>query len=197
MRTIRRPVRMCAAVLALAACSGVAAAPVSVSGCVECHGDNGVSAKSAIPTIAGMSEFYLEGQMDAYKKGQRPCAPSGDTDMCQVAKKMSDAEVKESSTFYAGQKFSPAAQPVDATLAAKGKSIHQAQCESCHSDGGSQAADDAGLLAGQWKPYLVAMLKEYHDGKRVQPEKMKPHMVKLTDDDIKALAEFYASLGSK
>lgn len=144
-----------------------------------------------------MSEFYLEGQMQAYQKGQRPCAHSGKTDMCTIAKGMDSGQVKEASTYFSGLKFVAAKQTSDAALASKGKALHAASCEICHSDGGSQAADDAGILAGQWKPYLLSTLKEYHDGKRVMPDKMKPQISKLSDGDIAALAEFYASEGSK
>ena len=174
-----------------------AAEPPSASGCNDCHGANGVSTKSEVPTIAGMSAFYLEGQMQAYQKDQRPCPKSGKTDMCEVAKKLSAAQIKEIATYYAGQKFVAAKQTTDAALAAKGKSLHDSNCEICHSDGGSQAADDAGILAGQWKPYLSTTLQEYHDGKRVEPEKMKAKTTALSADDVKALVEYYASESSK
>lgn len=174
-----------------------AAEPPSASGCNDCHGANGVSTKSEIPTIAGMSAFYLDGEMQAYQKNQRPCAKSGKTDMCEVAKKMAAEQTKEVDSYYAGQKFVAAKQTIDATLAAKGKSLHAANCEICHTNGGSVADDDAGILAGQWKPYLLATMNEYRGGKRVEPEKMKPKTAALSEDDVKALVEFYASEGGK
>jgi cytochrome subunit of sulfide dehydrogenase len=177
--------------------------PESATECADCHGDNGVSKRSEIPTIAGMSEFYLEGQMQAYQKQARPCPQvdksdkSGKTDMCEVAKKLSAAQVKEVVTYFAGEKFVAAEQPVDAKLAAEGKSIHDMRCESCHSDAGSLADDDAGILAGQWKPYLIEALKEFSEGKRAEPEKMKSKTEGLTEADFKSLAEYYASESSR
>ncbi len=202
MSTNQRFCRISAMLLACLATAAFAAEPPSAaSGCKDCHGDDGVSTKSGIPTIAGMSAFYLEGQMQAYQKDQRPCAKTEankeKTDMCEVAKKLSTAQVKEVATYYAAQKFVPAKQIVDAALAAKGKSLHAANCETCHTDGGSVADDDAGILAGQWKPYLQAMMKEYRDGKRIEPQKMKPKTAALSADDVNALVEFYASQGGK
>lgn len=178
-----------------------AAAPPTAQECEACHGPNGVSKHSDIPTIAGMSAFYLDGQIQAYRKAQRPCPktkypddPSkSPTDMCTTAKKLSSADAKAVVAFFAAQKFVAAKQPFDAALAAKGKSIHDGNCELCHSDGGSEAADDAGILAGQWAPYLVDQLTDYHNGKRIVPEKMKPKIDALSPADIKALAAFYAS----
>jgi len=197
MRKIRWPMQLCGLVLALAAGSAFAGVPAAASGCAQCHGEGGVSSKSDIPTIAGMSAFYLEGQMQAYQKGQRPCAASGMTDMCQLAKAMSPAEIASVAAYYEAQKFVGAKQAIDAALAAKGKAVHEARCEICHSDGGREAADDAGILAGQWKPYLLATFEEYRSGKRVEPAKMKAQTGALSADDVKALVEFYASEASK
>ncbi|MDE2150201.1 MAG: c-type cytochrome [Gammaproteobacteria bacterium] len=203
MRTSELRTILLAASFAVFATAAGAAPPAYIQSCADCHGNNGISADGKFPTIAGMSAFYLEGQIEAYQKGQRPCPKTSDpvkkaeTDMCDIAKKLTPDQVKETAEFFAAQKFVAAQQPVDATLAAKGKSIHDAHCEICHSDGGSQAIDDAGILAGQWKPYLVTTLAEYHDGKRIEPEKMKPQTKALSADDIKALAEFYAGEESK
>ncbi|HMK85395.1 MAG TPA: c-type cytochrome [Steroidobacteraceae bacterium] len=177
-----------------------AAAPPEVTGCAKCHGDNGVSVKPEAPTIAGMSSPYLDAQMSAYQNGKRPCPKMSDpklsdSDMCEAAKKLTATQVSETSAYYAGQKFVPASQSIDAALAAKGKALHDAHCATCHSGGGSEAADDAGILAGQWKPYLQATLQDYTAGKRAQPDSMKRQMSRLSSADVNALAEYYASGG--
>lgn len=189
-------------VLSFAFGGTAAAAPDSAAGCAACHGEAGVSQRPDVPTIAGLSEFYLEGQMQAYQKGDRPCEKVKDddgqtTDMCDIAKALTDEQIAEINAYFSSQDFVAADQTADAALAAKGKALHERRCEICHSDGGSFADDDAGLLAGQWKPYLLATLAEYRSGKRVQPESMKPQTAALSDDDIKALVEFYASLGAQ
>lgn len=179
-------------------CAAVAAAaPADVESCAKCHGANGVSTKEGVPTIAGMSAPYLEAQMSAYQKGQRPCEKMSGTDMCEIAKKLSTDKTNATATYFASQQFAAARQAVDQTLVAKGKSIHDARCAVCHSAGGGEPADDAGILAGQWKGYLVATLTDYVSGKRPAPDAMKHQTASLSPDDVKALAAFYASEGSK
>ena len=66
-------------------------------------------------------------------------------------------------------------------------------CEKCHSEGGSVAGDEAGILAGQPLKYLQATFKEYSDGSRHQPKKMKEKWDQLKPADQEALIQFYAS----
>ncbi|MDE2236204.1 MAG: c-type cytochrome [Gammaproteobacteria bacterium] len=182
-----------------------AAAPAAAQECEGCHGPNGVSPNKDIPIIAGMSAFYLDGEIQAYQKGLRPCPKTKfphdpakpATDMCDVAKKLSPADATAVDKFFASQKFVPANQSFDAKLAAIGKQIHSEDCELCHTDGGSVADDDAGILAGQWSAYLQETFKEYQSGKRQIPDKMKPKIMSLSSDQVKALVNYYASEGKK
>ena len=84
-------------------------------------------------------------------------------------------------------------QPFDATKAAAGKLLHERDCKKCHSSGGKDPADDAGILAGQPLEWLKATLASFHQGKRDQPKNMQNVMSKLSDSEIEALANFYAS----
>ncbi len=189
----------------IAAGSASAAAPAAAKQCESCHGPNGVSPNKDIPIIAGLSAFYLDGEIQAYQKGLRPCPkvkfpkePSKPaTDMCDIAKKLSPADATAVDKFFAAQKFEAANQSFDPKLAAIGKQIHSEDCELCHTDGGSVADDDAGILAGQWSPYLHEAFKEYQSGKRQIPAKMKPKITALSADQINALVNYYASEGKK
>lgn len=184
--------------LAVSGTAMAAAAPAAVASCAECHGAQGVSMHKDVPTIAGLSDFYLEGQMQAYQKAQRPCPKSTvsktPTDMCEVSKALDKGQIKEIGNYYAAQPWTPAPQQgLDAAKVAKGKALHSSGCETCHTKGGSVADDDAGILAGQWLTYLQATLQDYAAGKRLMPEKMKPKLSALSADDLDALAQFYAS----
>ena len=182
-----------------------AAAPAAFHECEACHGPNGASTDKNIPIIAGMSSFYLDGELQAYQKGLRPCpktkfpqdAAKPATDMCDIAKKLSPADSTAIDKYLASQPFVPATQSFDPKLAAIGKRIHSGNCELCHTDGGSVADDDAGILAGQWIPYLQVTFKEYQSGKREMPDKMKPKIDSLTPEQVNALIQFYASEGKK
>jgi len=172
--------------------------------CDACHGKDGVSLESDVPTIAGISSFVLEEYMFQYADAARPCRESkyryGDTsraatDMCVVAKNLSEDEITEIAAYYADLNFVAAQQEFDAALAAQGASIHKRDCEKCHTDGGGYRDDDAGRLAGQWAPYLQESFDDYASGARpVMEEKMQQKLDSLNADEIAALIQYYASL---
>jgi len=181
-------------------------APQVAKECFDCHGDNGVSKDSEIPTIAGPSAFFLENQLLMYQQQARPCVKDKfdavkdkpdvkAADHCALAKSLSEKDISALTEYFSAQKFVPADQPVDAALAKTGGDIADHRCAKCHSEGGSLAMDDAGILAGQWKPYLLEQLKHFKAGSRWQPDKMKPQIEKLSEQDMQALAEYYASQG--
>jgi sulfide dehydrogenase cytochrome subunit len=170
--------------------------------CNSCHGDNGVSQWGDVPTIAGIAAFVHSDALYMYRDQDRPCASSefrqGDTSrapttMCDVVADISDDDIEAIAEQYADLPFVPAKQDFDAALAAKGAVIHKSHCDRCHSDGGSNAEDEAGLLAGQWMPYLTSTFAEYASGDRSQLDKMKEKMDLLGDDDVDALVHYYGS----
>ena len=197
-RTTIRP--LFAVVLCLVAGTSWAGAPAAAPACANCHGDTGVSADKDTPTIAGISAFALEDQLGRYKAGERPCVKSKgkdgkSDDMCEVAKKLPDADVTALAAYFAALPFVPTKNTVDPGKVAAGKALHEAQCEKCHTQGGSVAEDDASLLAGQPRGYLVLALRQLRAGERVMDKKMAPKIKALKDADAEALIEFYASGG--
>jgi len=140
--------------ISLSLATGAWAADVNklAENCANCHGKDGASTESDVPIIGGYSAVVLSDNLTAYKKKQRPCPEtkyrSGDkkgqkTDMCQVAKDLSDADIKQVAQHFA-EEICPSRAEVRSRLAAKGKEIHKRSCEKCHSEGGSLASDDAG-----------------------------------------------------
>jgi len=173
-----------------------------VANCNGCHGDNGVSQWTDVPTIAGVPEFVHSDALYLFRDEARPCTESkyrqGDTSrpattMCAVTADLSDEMIDEVAAHYAALPFVAAKQDFDADLAAAGKAIHEAECDRCHSEGGSNPEDEAGILAGNMMGYLQDTLAEYRAGEREQPQKMEEKVNALSDDDVKALVHFYAS----
>lgn len=77
--------------------------------------------------------------------------------------------------------------------AGKAKSI---TCAACH---GGEGISPTGIwpnLAGQKEEYLLAQIKAFKDGTRVNAQ-MAPMVANLSDDDIAKLAAYYSSLGCK
>ncbi len=174
----------------------------AVENCNGCHGDNGVSQWTDVPTIAGVPEFVHADALYIFRDEARPCTESkyrqGDTSraattMCAVAADLSDEMIDEIAAHYAALPFVAAKQEFDAGLAAAGKAVHDAECDRCHSEGGSNPEDEAGILAGQWMGYLEDTFAEYSAGEREQPKKMEEKLSALSADDVKALVHYYAS----
>ena len=185
-----------------ASASAVADLDAIVEDCNGCHGDDGVSQWTDVPTIAGVPEFVHSDALYLYRDEARPCAESdykqGDTSraattMCAVVADLDDDTIDEIAAHYFALPFVAAKQEVDADLAAAGKAVHDAECDRCHSEGGSNPDDEAGILAGQWMGYMEATFAEYASGDRDQPKKMKEKMDALSADDTKALIHYYAS----
>jgi len=178
------------------ALGSVAAATPSASmlanTCAGCHGTNGVSQGPATPTIAGISSEYFIEAMKAYRDGSRPS-----TIMTRIAKGYSDEEIQAMASYFAEQKYVGHTQDSDAQLAKLGKQIHDRSCEKCHAEGGRSTDDDAGILMGQWKPYLHWTLEDFMSGKREMPKKMRKKLeevkVRFGDKGVDALLNYYAS----
>jgi sulfide dehydrogenase cytochrome subunit len=193
-------------VLLLVICLGSAAnaqvIDTIIENCDGCHGADGVSQWGDMPTIAGIDAFTQSDALFVYRDGDRPCAESdyrtGDTSrapttMCAVAADLSDEQIEAIADHYSALSFVPAPQAFDAALAEQGAAIHKAECDRCHSDGGSNVDDEASILAGQWMPYLRQSFADYESGERPQDRKMQEKMDPLSAEDVEALLNYYAS----
>ena len=175
---------MLGAAQAMAGASGQALADT----CAGCHGIDGASTGPTTPSLAGISETYMVETMKAFKSGDRKS-----TIMGRIAKGYSDAEFEAMAAVFAKLPIAKASQTTDAAKVAAGKAIHEESCEKCHSENGTLADDDAGILAGQWAPYLKYSLMDVKSGARDTGKKMKKKVDALSDADIDALVHFYAS----
>jgi len=174
-----------------------------IQDCNGCHGDDGVSQWTDVPTIAGLAEFVHVDALYVYKDEARPCAESeyrqADTSrpattMCAIAAELSEDDIDELAAAYAELPYVKAKQDFDADLAAAGKALHDEHCDKCHSDEGTNPEDEAGMLGGQMMGYLTQSFADYASGEREQPGKMKDKMDLLSDDDVVALVNYYGSV---
>lgn len=171
--------------------------------CNGCHGDDGVSQWSDVPTIAGLPEFVHVDALFIYQDEARPCAESeyrqGDTSrpattMCAIAADLSEEDIEALAAAYAVLPYVKAKQDFDADKAAAGKALHDDKCDRCHSEEGTNPDDEAGMLGGQQMGYLRNTFAAYRDGSREQPGKMKQALDALSADDVEALVHYYGSV---
>jgi sulfide dehydrogenase cytochrome subunit len=156
--------------------------------CAGCHGYEGKSVGPASPNLAGMSETYFIESMEAFKFGDRPS-----TIMGRIATGYTDEQTAAMAAYFASLPVYKAPQEVDAAMAEEGAKIFEKGCENCHSEGGSVPDDDAGILAGQWLPYMQYTMEDYLAGHREMTKKMKKQVEKLDAEQLQAVLHYLAS----
>ncbi len=168
--------------------------------CAECHAKDGNSPTDKAPRIAGFSALLIFDTLDQFRHGDRP-APiirlknQKETTMQAIAKNLNDGEAEAIAAFLSKQQFKPALnKPLPVRLAKmiqQGKQLHQDLCNDCHGEYGSSAQDDAPILLGQWRNYLLNQFEQFSLHKRYISKRMKRKFSKLSSQDKQALIAFY------
>jgi len=169
--------------------------------CAACHGVDGISRWPDVPNIAGLPEVVIANALYDYRGHARPCRKSvcsedkacPDLSMCDIAKPMTDGQMDTLARFYAARPFGAAANEYDPGLAEKGLAIHNEKCEGCHTLGGSDPADEASILRGQNRAYIANAINDYRSGQRLGEAAMLRRLNALSDAEVLAVIEFYAS----
>lgn len=157
--------------------------------CKGCHGLDGGSVAPGVPHLAAQSERYLLGALKAYKEGKRAHAA-----LKVIANRMSEADVRNVSAYYASLPAEGLVQSKDASQVSpyeRGKA-RAADCAKCHGTDGNGTAPGIPSLAGQQPRYLIVALQEYVRGER-KSSPMHAVMRALSPVDMEAVAIFFAS----
>lgn len=106
--TARRFLVAFAAALAASTAIGPAAADGNAAAgrkkamqCAPCHGIDGIAKLPNAANLAGETTFYLEKQLQAFRKGERV-----DENMNVVAKALSDQDIADLAAWYASIQIS-------------------------------------------------------------------------------------------
>ena len=172
--------------------------------CVACHGADGMGlAPAGFPRLAGISADYLSKQLHDFQTGKR-VSPV----MQPLAKSLTDQDIASVTATIAGMP-GPAVPAINRArmpdgpgekLALRGAWDRQIpECVSCHGPGGVGVGSAFPPLANQPAMYLTAQLNAWRDGTRHNdPDDLMGHIAKsMTEDEIKAVAEYFANVGHK
>lgn len=154
--------------------------------CIECHGNDGLGFKAGIPHLNGQPAPLLTNMLNAYRDGKRPTK-------VKFHKDVPAADVAVLAKHYAEQK---AQRPKSATkpeLVARGETLYTDRCADCHVDNGRDSDKDAPLMAAQDLDYLVAQTLAFKSGERKYPYLMDNSYKDLSDEDLTAIAHFFAA----
>jgi sulfide dehydrogenase cytochrome subunit len=187
--TVRHPLRPARLLPALMLVAGTLGADPLIKSCDQCHAPE----QRDVPVISGVSAYYLEYALQSYLEHTRVARKLDQDDMKTIVGKLSAADMKRILEVYPARPFTPIRQQVDPARVALGEQLHRTQCEKCHTENGAQAEDDSGVLAGQWKDWLLEEMKHYRDGTRGGDRKMIEAFKPMSDTQLEALAHFYAA----
>lgn len=164
--------------------------------CAACHAADGNSTVTVNPKLAGQHSQYLLKQLQEFKSGKRASAV-----MQGMAATLSDDDMKNISTWLAGNKAKPGAAK-DKELVILGEKIYRggiadrqiAACTGCHGPTGAGIPAQYPRLSGQHADYAAAQLTAFRDGVRKNSPQMTQVAAKLNDREIKAVADYVAGL---
>lgn len=168
--------------------------------CEACHGEAGNSPIPGMmaPKLAGLDARYITKELHDFKHGRRTFDA-----MNTIAQSLSEADIAADAAHFAEQTRTPD-EVTDKELAKRGEAIVMhgiyAQavpaCVNCHNDGVTGTFRYP-RLAGQKSDYVINQLTHLRSGERHNDfGQMARVAMRLTDDEIKAVAEYVSTLPS-
>lgn len=164
--------------------------------CAACHGADGNSGVPANPKLAQQHPEYIMKQLQDFKAGKRANAI-----MQPMAAQLSDADIRNIA-FWAGSQKAKPGFAKDKELVQLGERIYRGgimdkqvpACAGCHSPNGAGIPSQYPRLSGQHADYTAAQLTAFQNGTRKNSPQMADIAAKLSDREIKAVADYIAGL---
>jgi cytochrome c553 len=168
----------------------------NIPACVSCHGAAGNSSIVQNPKLSAQHAGYVVKQLADFKSGARNSPV-----MASIAKPLSDDEMKNIGAYLDGQAAKPGAAR-NKDIVDAGKKIYRAgiasknvpACASCHGASGAGIPVQFARLAGQHQDYTVAQLTAFRADTRKNSPQMTTIAKRLSDDEIKAVADYVAGM---
>lgn len=168
----------------------------NIVACVSCHGAAGNSTITQNPKLAGQHEAYIAKQLLNFRAPER-----NNPVMTPMAKALTDEDVKNIAAYLSAQSPKPGAAKNKETIDL-GKQIYRGgiasknipACAGCHSPNGAGIPAQYPRLAGQHQDYTIAQLTTFRAGTRTNGAQMVTIADRLSDKEIKAVADYIAGL---
>jgi cytochrome c553 len=164
--------------------------------CMACHTADGSRGATANPILAGQHPEYIVKQLKEYKSGVRKNAV-----MQGMAAALSEDDMRHVAAFYAG-KAKPPGVARTADGVELGRDIWRGgiagrlvpACAGCHGPTGAGIPAQYPRIAAQHAEYTESTLLAFRSGQRANNASMMTIAGKMTDREIKAVADFAAGL---
>jgi len=164
--------------------------------CAACHGADGNSGVPANPKLAQQHPEYIVKELQDFKSGKRP-----NPIMQPMAAGLSDADIRNIA-FWAGSQKAKPGFAKDKELVMLGEKIYRGgimekqvpACAGCHGPNGAGILAQYPRLSGQHADYTAAQLLNFQNGTRKNSPQMADIAGKLSDREVKAVADYIAGL---
>jgi len=172
--------------------------------CAACHGAQGVSPSTLIPTLAGMNPAVIYKQLDDYRSGKRLWGV-----MSAIAAVLTDQDSADVAAYFAHRPDGLAAVAAEGAPQG-GRSLRQRDptirlvfagdpergippCAACHGPGAEKLG--ASALRGQQAEYIERQLAAFAQGMRQNDinEQMRVIAHELTPAEMHAVAAYYGA----
>jgi hypothetical protein len=167
-----------------------------VVACITCHGPKGQSAVSTWPKLSAQHAAYTNKQLKNFKEGTR-----ANPIMMGMSAALTEQDMQNISAYLGKQALSQGVAQNKETIEL-GQSIYRGgiaakgipACAACHSPTGAGIPAQYPLLGGQWADYTNAQLLAFREGVRKNSIQMTTIATKLSDQEMKAVADYMAGL---
>ena len=164
--------------------------------CAACHTADGSRGSPANPILQGQHAEYLVKQLTEFKAGKR-----ANPVMSGMAAALSDDDMKNVAAFYASKQAKPGFAKSKDTVAL-GEKIYRGgiaakqvpACAGCHSPTGAGIPSQYPRLGGQHADYAEVQLTAFRAGTRANSSQMTAIAARMSDKEIKAVADYVAGL---
>lgn len=164
--------------------------------CASCHGAAGNSTISVNPKLSGQHEAYIVKQLTDFTGPARNNAV-----MTTFSKLMTADDMKNVAAYLAVQKPKAGAAK-NKDIVKLGETIYRAgiaeknvaACAGCHSPNGAGIPAQFPRIAGQHQDYTIAQLTNFRTGVRKNSAQMVTIAKRMSDEEMKAVADYVAGL---
>lgn len=178
-----------------------AGAVIAQGVCSACHGADGNSALPVNPNLAGQHAEYISKQLSNFKSIDGAPPMRNNAIMAGFVATLSDPDMRNLAAYFAKQTPKPAVA-TDKDLVELGRQIWRGgiaakavpSCAGCHGPTGLGMPAQYPMLQGQHAQYTAAQLTAWRQGERGNSSQMAAIAARLSDQEIKALAEYAAGL---
>ncbi|VVE89947.1 c-type cytochrome [Pandoraea bronchicola] len=169
--------------------------------CAACHAADGNSTGGAYPKLAGQHAEYLDKQLADFKAQPGKTPARNNPIMAGMVAALSEQDMRNVSAYFASQTAKPGVARNKDTVPL-GEKIYRGglaekgvpACASCHGPAGAGMPSQYPRLSGQWAEYTAAQLVAFRDETRKNNAPMHTIASRLSDKEIKAVADYIAGL---